>query len=236
MRRAARTFGVLLIVVGIALLAWGIAVWQWEDPFTSAYTAYEQRKLDDHYEDAAAAYDPPASRPVSPASRPVSLAARRRDVAAAARAYRRGLERGEALGRLRIPRLDLDMVVVQGTDEESLKKGPGHYPYSFLPGENRLIYIAGHRTTYAAPFSRIDRLRKGDRVTMELPYATVEYRITGHRIVPATATQVLRSGRKEVLALQACHPRFFASQRWIAYAAPVKITPRSGPAFRPSPA
>ena len=233
MRRAARTAGLLLIVGGIALLAWGIAVWQWEDPFTSAYTAYEQRKLDDNYAEAAAAYDAPASRP---ASRPVPVAALRRDVAAAARTYRRVLERGEALGRLRIPRLDLDMVVVQGTDEESLKKGPGHYPYSFLPGERRLVYVAGHRTTYGAPFSRIDRLRKGDRVTIELPYATVEYRVTGHRIVAATATEVLRPGRKEVLALQACHPRFFASHRWIAYAAPVKITPRGGRAFRPTPA
>jgi sortase A len=229
MRRAVRTAGLLLIVAGLALVAWGVAVWQWEDPFTSAYTAYEQRKLDDHFEQALSTYDPPETRPVS-------LAAQRRDVAAAARTYRRSLERGEALGRLRIPRLDLDMVVVEGTDAESLKKGPGHYPHSFLPGERRLVYVAGHRTTYGAPFSRIDRLRKGDRVLMELPYATVEYRVTGHRVVPATATEVLRPGRHEVLALQACHPRFFASHRWIAYAAPVKVTPRGGAAFSPTPA
>jgi len=226
MRGAVRIAGFLLIVAGFALLVWAVAVWQWEDPFTSAYTAYEQRKLDDQYEKAASTYDPPASRPAS-------LTAQRRDVAVAARTYRRGLERGEALGRLRIPRLDLDMVVVEGTDAESLKKGPGHYAYSFLPGEHRLVYIAGHRTTYGAPFSRIDRLLKGDRVVMELPYATVEYRVTGHRIVPATATEVLRPGRADVLALQACHPRFFASQRWIAYATPVKVTPRGGAAFRP---
>ena len=229
MRRAVRTAGLLLIAAGLALVAWGVAVWQWEDPFTSAYTAYEQRKLDDHFEQALLSYDPPATRPLS-------LAAQRRDVAAAARTYRRSLERGEALGRLRVPRLDLDMVVVEGTDAESLKKGPGHYPQSFLPGEQRLVYIAGHRTTYGAPFSRIDRLRKGDRVLMELPYATVEYRVTGHRVVPATATEVLRPGRREVLALQACHPRFFASHRWIAYATPVKVTPRGGAAFRPTPA
>jgi sortase A len=226
MRRAVRSVGLLLIVVGIGLLAWAFAVWRWEDPFTSAYTAYEQRKLDDRYEARVAAYDVPTTRPAS-------LAAQRRDVAVAARAYRRSLERGEALGRLRVPRLDLDMVMVEGTDPETLKQGPGHYPRSFLPGEHRLVYVAGHRTTYGAPFSRIDKLRKGDRVVVELPYATVEYRVTSHRIVTADATHVLRPGRREVLALQACHPRFFASHRWIAYAAPVKVTPRGGVAFRP---
>lgn len=112
------------------------------------------------------------------------------------------------------------MLFVQGTDSESLKKGPGRYAKSFLPGEGELIYIAGHRTTYGAPFSRIDRLRRGDAVFVELPYGTFQYRITGHRIVRATDVGVLRSRHREVLALQACHPRFFASHRIIAYAKP----------------
>jgi sortase A len=113
------------------------------------------------------------------------------------------------------------MVFVQGTDTESLKKGPGHYAKSFLPDEGELIYVAGHRTTYAAPFSRIDRLRRGDTVIVEMPYGTFRYRVTGHRIVKSTDVSVLRSRHREVLALQACHPRFFASHRYIAYAKPV---------------
>jgi sortase A len=136
--------------------------------------------------------------------------------------YRKGLRPGEAIGRLRVPRLGVDMLFVEGTDSESLKKGPGRYRKSFLPGEGELVYIAGHRTTYAAPFSRIDRLRRGDLVVVEVPYGTFRYRITGHRIVKANEVSVLRSRHREVVALQACHPRFFASHRIIAYAKPAK--------------
>ena len=95
-----------------------------------------------------------------------------------------------------------------------------------MPGEGKLVYIAGHRTTYGAPFSHIDRLDNGDRVFLELPYATIEYRITGSRIVPASELSVLKSKGFEQLVLQACHPRFFASHRYLAYAKPVRVTPR----------
>ena len=97
-----------------------------------------------------------------------------------------------------------------------------------MPGEGELVYVAGHRTTYGAPFSRIDKLRKGDRVFVELPYGTLEYAITGHRIVAATETSVLESKGHEQLALQACHPRFFATHRYIAYAKPVAVSPPGG--------
>jgi sortase A len=118
------------------------------------------------------------------------------------------------------------MILVNGTDHDSLKKGPGRDLRTFMPGENRLVYIAGHRTTYLAPFSHIDRLKPGDRVTIEVPYATFIYTITHHRIVEATDLSVLRSPQHEVVALQACHPRFFASQRYIAYARLVRVEPR----------
>jgi len=112
--------------------------------------------------------------------------------------------------------------------------GPGRDLRSFMPGEGRLVYIAGHRTTFLAPFSHIERLKKGDPVTLQMPYATFVYRITGHRIVRADDVSVLRSPRHELLALQACHPRFFASHRYIAYAVPVRVQPRDGPAYIPS--
>jgi sortase A len=94
-----------------------------------------------------------------------------------------------------------------------------------MPGEGKLVYIAGHRTTYGAPFSHIDRIAKGDRIFLELPYATFEYSVTGSRVVAASQTSVLKSKGFEQLVLQACHPRFFASQRYLVYAKPVRVTP-----------
>jgi LPXTG-site transpeptidase (sortase) family protein len=114
-----------------------------------------------------------------------------------------------------VKRLGLDMVVVQGTDVDSLRKGPGHYAGTHLPGQGELVYIAGHRTTYLAPFAHIDRLSGGDRIIFELPYGTFVYRVTGHRIVPADDLSVLQSHHREELILQACHPRFFASHRYL---------------------
>ena len=228
MRRLLRALGTLMIVAGIATLGWAVVVWRWEDPVTSLYTAYKQRGLADSYERRLESFRPPT------AERGASLVAVRRQVAQQARRYRRGARRGEAIARLEIPRLGLSVVVVNGTDTESLKRGPGRYPGSYMPGEGELVYVAGHRTTYGAPFSKIDALRPGDRVTVQLPYATFEYRISGYRIVPADRISVLRSSGRELLALQACHPRFFATQRYIAYARPVRVIPRGRSAYAPT--
>ena len=224
MRRFARTLGTLMIVVGLGLLGWAFVVWRWEDPFTSAYTAWKQRSLESAFERRLEGYKP--TRRDS-----ASLAAVRRSLRADAARYRRTAKRGEAIGRISVPRLGVDMILVNGTDHETLKRGPGRDPRTFMPGQGELVYIAGHRTTYGAPFSHIDRLRRGDRVTLELPYATLVYAVTTHRIVKATNLSVLRSRHREVIALQACHPRFFASHRYIAYARPVQVIPRGGPTY-----
>jgi sortase A len=131
--------------------------------------------------------------------------------------------------------MGVNMIIVNGTDSDSLKKGPGRDQRTFMPGENRLIYIAGHRTTYSAPFSDINSMRKGDRVTIEVPYGRFIYAMTRHRIVASTDLSVLRSPRYEVLELQACHPRFFASHRYIAYARLVRVEPRGGRPYEPPP-
>jgi sortase A len=124
---------------------------------------------------------------------------------------------------------------VNGTDHDSLKKGPGRDLRTFMPGENRLIYIAGHRTTYLAPFSHIDSLRRGDRVTLDVPYGAFTYSVTRHRIVVATDLSVLRSPRHELLELQACHPRFFASHRYIVYARLIRVAPRGAKPYELAP-
>jgi sortase A len=125
------------------------------------------------------------------------------------------------MGRILIPRLGLDAVLVEGTSEADLAKGPGIYAGDFLPGEGRLVYVAGHRTTYSAPFAQINLLRRGDRITIRMPYGTFRYVVTRHRIVPATDVAVLRSGDRERLILQSCHPRFYATHRYLVYALPV---------------
>jgi sortase A len=224
MRRSLRILGTVLTAAGILTLVWAFLVWQWQDPFTALYTSWKQHQLTSQYDKRVAAFH---HEELAGAS----LAAERKTIAAEAKRYRRQTHEGEAIGRIRVPRMHLTMIVVDGTDHETLKKGPGRYLQSFMPGENRLIYIAGHRTTYLAPFSHIDSLRKGDKVTIEVPYATFVYSITGHRVVVADDRSVLVSPRHELLELQACHPRFFASHRYIAYARLVRVEPRGGTPF-----
>jgi sortase A len=214
-----------MVVAGSLLLVWALLVWRWQDPFTALYTRWQQRDLRQEYERRVEQFQRGfpvlAEQPATPVQ-----------IAEQARTYRRELGEGDAIGRLKIPRLDLNMIVVNGTESSTLKKGPARHRRTFLPGEGKLIYIAGHRTTYSAPFSHIDDLRRGDRVRLELPYATFEYTIRGHRIVEAHELSVLRSRGREELALQACWPRFFASHRYIAYARPVRVIPRSGSPYR----
>jgi sortase A len=213
----------LLVAAGLLVAAWTITTWRWQDPFTALYTHWEQAKLARSLDRQIETF--------RPARHELSVA---QSIAADAARERRDAGRGQAIGRLIVPRMGLNMVVVNGTDHETLKKGPGRYLGSAMPGEGRLVYIAGHRTTYLAPFSHIDQMRKGDRITLVMPYATFVYRVSGYRIVQANDLAVLRSHGHEVLELQACHPRFFATHRFIVYALPVKVIPRDGPSYAPA--
>ena len=224
MRRTLRITGTVLIAAGALTLVWALVVWQWQDPFTALYTKWKQHQLASQYDKRVAAFK-------APSLAGVSLSAERKSLALAAERYRADTHRGEAIGRIHIPRMGINMVLVDGTDHESLKKGPGRDLRSYMPGENRLVYIAGHRTTYLAPFSHIDNLRKGDRVTIDVPYGSFVYSITGSRVVRADDLSVLKSPRHELLELQACHPRFFATHRYIAYAKLVHVAPRGGTPF-----
>jgi len=223
MRRPVRVLGSLLVAAGALTLIWVVIVWQWQDPFTAIYTHFQQERLAHAYAKRAEQYHPRRFHPISGAS--TATAAVRADVAREARAYGRSLQRGEAVGRIHISRIGLNMVLVQGTDDATLQKGPGHYIDSGLPGEGSLIYIAGHRTTYLAPFADIDKIRVGDAVTVEMPYGTFTYRVTRHYIVSADQLEVLRNHGTEILRLQACHPRFFATHRYIVDAKLVSIDP-----------
>lgn len=218
LRRFVRFLSAGLLVVGVGLIGWALLVWQWQDPITFLLMRRDQRVLAKQFEEQLAAYRPPVLSSTSGGVPTVAVQAAR---------YRQAATRGAPIARLRIPKLGLDVVVVNGTDRDTLRKGPGRHLASWMPGEGQLVYVAGHRTTYGAPFSRIDRLGKGDRVTIELPYGRFAYSVVGRRIVPATFLQVLESRGRDELALQACWPRFSARQRIIVYARLAKATPRA---------
>lgn len=225
MKRPLRIVGTILAGAGLLAVLWATAVWQWQDPFTALFAAQQQEQL-------AASYDAEATSYAPPVVKTASVREQRQAIGRAARRYRRALGTGDPVGRLIVPRLGLRTIVVNGTDSGTLTKGPGRYTKSFVPGEGELIYIAGHRTTYGAPFASIDRLDPGDLVKLELPYGTFVYRVRNSVIVPAGDVQRLRSAGREVIALQACHPRFFATQRLIVYAVPVRVLPRGGAPYR----
>jgi sortase A len=228
MRRFARISGIALAAVGALVLVWVIVVWRWQDPFTGLYTRWEQHKLAQQLQQEFAAQPGPKFL------RSESLAAEARAVELAAARFRRSARVGQAIGRIIIPRLGLNMVLVNGTDDASLQRGPGRDLRSFMPGQSRLVYIAGHRTTFLAPFSQINEIQPGDRIRLEMPYGAFIYRAFRHVIVPADDLAVLRSPRHELLALQACHPRFFATHRYIVYAHLVAVDPRRGRPLRPT--
>ena len=226
LKRSVRIAGTGLIVAGLLMLAWVVVVWRWQDPFTALYTHWKQHQLAHSYEHRFVAYAP---RPVT---RSESVAAKMDAIKREARRYRLDSHRGQAIGRMRVPRLGLKMILVNGTDDSTLRKGPGRDLRTYMPGEGQLVYIAGHRTTYLAPFAHIDKIRMGDSVTLELPYGTFRYTVFRRRIVAADDLAVLHSHGREVVVLQACHPRFFASRRYLVYARLAEVQPRGARAFR----
>ena len=226
-RRLIRILGTLMAAGGVLMLVWVLVVWRWQDPFTGVYTRWKQHQLSQSYQRRVESFAEPRVK------KSASLASSASAIRKQARRYRLASRRGQAIGRIRVPRLHLNMVLVDGTDADTLKEGPGLDRRTYMPGEGQLIYVAGHRTTYLAPFAHIERLRAGDVVSLEVPYATFRYRVFRHRIVPATDLAVLHSHGRELVELQACHPRFFASHRYIAYARLVTVEPRGAPAFAP---
>ena len=218
MRRSVRALGTLLLVAGALTLAWVVVVWRWQDPFTALYTHIKQAQLSHTYDKRAADFHPQAIKGHD-------LASERASMNADAHAYAKTLHPGDPVGRITIGRIGLKMMVVQGTDHETLKSGPGHYIASGLPGEGKLIYIAGHRTTYLAPFSYINNIRAGDYIKLQVPYGTFTYRVFRHYVVVDNDLAVLQNHGKEILRLQACHPRFFATHRYIVDAKLATFTP-----------
>jgi sortase A len=217
------------VVGGILFMAYGAAIYFWRDPVTDVYARWKQHQLAGDLDRAFEEFQvqaPPAPPSTETAADQDALA---RYVRLAASKFQANLEVGQPLGRIEIPKLDIDPVFVHGTRwAQDLSRGPGHYLETSLPGLGRTTAIAGHRTTFGAPFRHIDDLEPGDEVILFLAYGTFHYEVVGHEIVDDDDWSIIRKRGYEALVLSACHPLFSASQRWIVYARLTEVKTRGG--------
>lgn len=126
---------------------------------------------------------------------------------------------GEAVALIRIPKIGLDRHVVEGTGLADLRKAPGHYPSTPLPGELGNAAIAGHRTTYGAPFNRLDELTAGDEILVTTLAGSYTFKVEGSQIVSPSHVEVLAPTPVAKLTLTTCHPKYSAKQRLVVVAA-----------------
>jgi sortase A len=221
LRRALHGLSSVLIVSGVLLLLDAGLTVLWQEPLSAIYAKVQQDKLGGQLDELRREQPSPVEKRAL-----ASLPDDDSRLAFSARALDRRVKSGRPLGRIRIPRIGLSKVIVQGTGTADLKKGPGHYPSTPLPGAPGTVGVAGHRTTYGAPFRTIDKLEPGDRITMEMPYGTFSYRVEHTRIVDPSATEVVRRVKYDRLVLTACHPLYSAAKRIVVFAKLADAAPR----------
>lgn len=141
------------------------------------------------------------------------------EFASSATAYRTGnIEVGRPLTRLQIPRLKVDVIVVEGITPAALHAGVGHYPKTSLPGESGNVAIAGHRTTYGRPFNEMDQLRPGDKIILTTPIGRHVYEVEAPPgvVEPSDWSPILEHPKGSYLTLTSCHPEGSAAYRiWV---------------------
>jgi sortase A len=212
-RRTLRALSTVMIVAGVILLADAGLTLLWQEPVSAVYAHFQQDRLSDRLDELERTPLAPAEQR---ALRRIPDASRR--LAFRARAFDRRLEPGDPMGRIVMPAIGVSDVFVEGTGAGELRTGPGHYPETPLPGERGTVAIAGHRTTYGAPFHDIDQLGRGDRIELRMPYGRFVYRVERTRIVPPTETSVTARVDHDRLVLSACHPLYSAAERIIVFA------------------
>jgi sortase A len=224
MRTLRRRAGNSLMVIGVLLIAYAIAVVFWRDPVTDVYTIYQQHQLSgklDHDEKEYLAIAKVDETQFASDTGEAANAAARTEVARLAHRFGKAKhgKLGAPIGTINAKRIDLGTILVEGTDYwSSLSKGPGHYGTTEWPGEGKTVGIAGHRTTFSAPFRHIDDFKKGDLIVLKMPYGTFRYEVTHHRIVKNNDWSIIRDAGYEQLVISACHPLYSASHRWVVFA------------------
>lgn len=173
-----RILSVALITAGLVVIADAGVTIAYKEPLSSIYSSIEQDEAASQLGELEAQYPTPADR------RAVANLHGARRIGMLARRFAGRVSTGQAIGRIVAPTMDgLNMVLIQGTDTASLEKGPGHYPETSFPGQGGTVGIAGHRTTFLAPFRHIDSVKRGDLIRLEMPYGRFLYRVQKTAIV-----------------------------------------------------
>ncbi len=208
------------MIAGIALIADAALTVVWQEPVSAAYSAVVRGQLDDEL--AQLDTRGPAA---SESAVLEALATRDQRIAYLARSIRRRVAYGQPIARISIPKLGLRRAVVDGTDTAALRKGPGLIESTELPGLGGTTAIAGHRTTYGAPFHSIDRLRKGDRIVVGTPYGSFVYAVERQRIVKPTIRGCSIASAASGSCSPPATPLYSAAERIIVFAELVRYRP-----------
>ncbi len=220
LRRLVRDVSSVLMIAGLLLVLDAVVTVLWQEPVTAVIATIRRAELNQRY----LSYK---TVPLSAAQRAAlqSFSQVSARIAFLARQEARQVPTGAAIGKIVISKIGVSYDIVEGTDTLSLEKGPGHYPYTAFPGLGQTVAIAGHRTTYLAPFRNINELTGGDLIDLEMPYADFTYRVQFAKIVLPTALWVTRNVGYERLILSACNPLYSAAQRIIVFARLAAVHP-----------
>jgi sortase A len=207
--------GKVLIVTGLLMFAF-VAYQLWG---TGIEYAQAQSDLDDQFEELLASTPAPAPSTVAPTPATTVVAGTPAPTTTTAPAPLPAFEEGDALARIEIPAIGLDAKVVAGVEPDDLKKGPGHYPGTPMPGQLGNSAIAGHRTTYGQPFYRLDEVAAGDEIVLTTVQGRFVYRATGNEVVAPGDSHVVATENPDVasLTLTTCTPRYTANERLVVY-------------------
>ena len=233
MRRLGHILSIALITAGILVIADVGVTLAYQEPLSSIYSSIKQGEKESQLKNLEAEFLTQSDVQAIESAKQTKDPKVRKKVESANLSQLAGRlveesKPGDALGRIESPGMDgLNMVFVQGTDESSLELGPGHYPETAMPGQGKTVAIAGHRTTYLAPFRHIDSIKPNDKITLKMPYGTFIYSVQKSEIVDPSDVGIIHDTGYERLVLSACNPLYSASQRYIIFAKLVRTTPRA---------
>jgi sortase A len=234
MRRLVHILSIALITAGVIVIADAAITLAYQEPLSSIYSSIKQSEKAGQLSRLESDFLSPEDRreiqhSTAEAKQEKNPKVLDQNLSKFAQRLVDQSQPGDALGRIEAPDMSgLNMVFVQGTDESSLELGPGHYPETAMPGQGKTVAIAGHRTTYLAPFRHIDSMHAGDKITLKMPYGTFVYSVQKTQIVDPSDVGIIHDTGYERLVLSACNPVYSAAQRFIVFARLVRTEAPTG--------